>query len=432
MVRQAFVGPLIHTDDNGTLIIIQLGVVIVEDGKINAVLSGADASAAGSCDEVFTLDNGQFLIPGFIDAHTHAVQLPNLGIGYDKSLLDWLETYTFPLERSYTDVNLATRVFEAAVKQTIRTGTTTACYFASLYAEACTILAQKAVQFGQRAFVGKVNMNQPRDDGYYETTEASIGNTERFVKEIQQLESPLVKPIITPRFALSCDMELMQALGKMAREMDLHVQTHVSENIAEIEAVMEAFQQQSSYAAIYDAAGLLTPKTVLAHGVYLTDTELTLLATRETAIIHCPSSNTSLRSGICDVQRLRAKNIKVGLGTDVSGASSFSMLEAMRSALQVSYQLSMLKDNYTPLSYKDVFHMATLGGANALSIGDKVGNLLPGKEFDALVIDLNADGSVLDDLKDTGYTLEEKLQRLIYSGDDRNIVSVYISGRKVK
>ncbi|XP_032673661.1 guanine deaminase [Odontomachus brunneus] len=435
MVQQVFIGPLIHTDNNGELIIIQRSAILVEDGKINTIITNVDTSATESyntADEVFILDNGQFLIPGFIDCHTHAVQFPNLGMGYDRSLLDWLETYTFPLEKRYSDINFATQVFEASVKQTINAGTTTACYFASLYAEASMILAQKAIQFGQRAFVGKVNMNLSRDDGYYETTEASIRNTENFVKEIEQLGSPLVKAIITPRFALSCDMELMQTLGRIAREKNLHIQSHVSENKDEINAVKKSFAQQSSYAAVYDAAGLLTPKTILAHGVYLTDTELTLLKTRETAIIHCPSSNTYLRSGFCDVQRLRAKKIKVGLGTDVSGGSNYSMLDAMRSALQVSYHLSMLKDNYTPLNYKDVFHMATLGSANALSIDDRVGNLLPGKEFDALIIDLNASGSIFNGLKDTGYTLEEKLQKFIFSGDDRNIVSVYISGRKVK
>ncbi|XP_011139375.2 guanine deaminase [Harpegnathos saltator] len=435
MVRQVFVGPLIHTDDNETLIIIQHGAILVEDGKIINVLTDVNMSTAKNYnipDEVFILDDGQFLIPGFIDGHTHAVQFPNLGIGYDKDLLGWLETYTFPLEKKYSDVNFAAQAFEAAVKQTIRAGTTTACYFASLYAEASTILAQKVMQFGQRAFIGKVNMNVSRDDGYYETTEASIKNTERFVREIEQLGSPLVKPIITPRFALSCDMELMQTLARMALEKNLHIQTHVSENKAEIQAVRKTFPQQSSYSAVYDAAGLLTSKTVLAHGIYLTDTELTMIKTRETAIIHCPSSNTCLKSGLCDVQRLRTEKIKVGLGTDVSGGFSFSMLDAMRSALQVSNQLFILKNNYIPLNYKDVFYMATLGSANALSIGDKVGNFLPGKEFDALIIDLNSDGSVLNDLNEIEYTLEEKLQRFIHSGDDRNIVAVYINGRKVK
>ncbi|XP_029674316.1 guanine deaminase-like [Formica exsecta] len=137
-----------------------------------------------------------------------------------------------------------------------------------------------------------------------------------------------------------------------------------------------------------------------------------------------------LRSGLCDVRRLKAKNIKVGLGTDVAGGSSYSMLDEMRSVLHVSICLSLMKHDHVPFNYKEVFHMATLGGAKALSIDDKVGNLMPGKDFDALIINLNAKNSLLDNFKE--YTLEEKLQRFIYSGDDRNIVSVYVRGRKVK
>ncbi|XP_011870403.1 PREDICTED: guanine deaminase [Vollenhovia emeryi] len=438
MVRQVFIGPLIHTDDNEKLIIKEKVAVFLQDGKITRVSENYtsnppntdDSSEISPSEEVTVLSPGQFMMPGFIDGHTHAVQLPNLGLGYSKCLLDWLETYTFPLEREYINAKFAEQVFEAVVKRTIGTGTTTACYFASLYAEASTILAEKAAKLGQRAFIGKVNMNTPRDDGYYESTEKSIKDTVAFIKSIEQIGNPLVRPIITPRFALSCNMELMQELAKIAKKKDLHIQTHVSENKAEVAAVIETFPHQPSYTAVYDAAGLLTNKTVLAHGVHLTDNELAILSERGSAVIHCPSSNLHLKSGLCDVQRLKANNVKVGLGTDVSGGASYSMLDEMRSVLGVSNCLSFMRDNYTPLSYKDVFHMATLGCAKALSIEDKVGNLMPGKEFDALIVDLNAEGSLLDNLRE--YTLEENLQRFIYAGDERNIIAVYVNGRKVK
>lgn len=435
---QVFIGPLIHTNENEELIIKKNVAVFIEDGKIINVAENPstnqqriDDSVADFCaNEVNVLSLGQFMTPGFIDGHTHPVQFPNLGLGYSKHLLDWLETYTFPLERQYIDTKFAERVFEAVVKRTIEMGTTTACYFASLYAEASVILAEKTAKLGQRAFIGKVNMNAPRDDGYCESTEKSIKNTLAFIKSIEQIGNPLVKPIVTPRFALSCDMELMRELAKIAKARDLHIQTHVSENKDEIIAVKRAYPDQPSYAAVYDSAGLLTSKTVLAHGVYLGDSELAIIKERGTAVIHCPSSNTNLKSGLCDVQRLKTNGIKVGLGTDVSGGASYSMLNEMRSVLQVSNYLSLTRDNYTPLSYKDVFHMATLGGAKALSIEDKVGNLAPGKQFDALIIDLNAKDSLLDNFKE--YTLEENFQRFIYAGDERNIVSVYVNGRKVK
>lgn len=245
-------------------------------------------------------------------------------------------------------------------------------------------------------------------------------------------------------------------------------------------------------------------QTVLAHGVHLEDSELALLKERGTAVIHCPSSNMCLKSGFCDVQRLRANDITVGLGTgatrkkknnspidialliicpnifnglmakclhtnnksvssDVSAGSSYSMLDAMRSALQVSKCLSMMRDNYTALTCEDVFHMATLGGAKgkyqmhitscsdthtfyiwspcvylilnylALNIDDEVGNLVPGKTFDVLIIDLNASGTFVNNSEEQrNGTLEEKLQRFIYSGDVRNIVSVLVAGRNTE
>ncbi|XP_012524966.1 guanine deaminase [Monomorium pharaonis] len=441
MVKQYFLGPLIHTGDNGRLIIEKHVGIVVEDGKIVSVLNIEDnpplnrqtldhAIKDDHIKEVTILSHGQFIIPGFIDCHTHAVQFPNLGLGYNKCLLDWLETYTFPLEKEYADTKFADRVFDAVVKRTISVGTTTACYFASLYTEASVILADKTAKLGQRAFIGKVNMNVPRDDGYYESTEKSIKDTTVLINYIERNWNPLVKPIITPRFALSCDMELMQELAKIAKGKGLHIQSHISENKAEIAAVEQTFPDQPSYTAVYDAAGLLTNKTILAHGIHLTDSELVILKARGAAVIHCPSSNLYLKSGLCDVQKLKANGIKVGLGTDVSGGASYSILDEMRAALQVSNCLSLMKENYKPLSYKDVFYMATLGGAKALSIESKVGNLVPGKDFDALIIDMNSKGSLLDNFKE--YTLEENFQRFIYSGDERNIVAVYVNGSKVK
>ncbi|EZA50395.1 guanine deaminase [Ooceraea biroi] len=448
MFRQVFVGPLIHTDENEKLIAKERIAVFVEDGKIVDITENLPKNHISESElkhvfkhfqpnDVTILNDGRFMIPGLIDCHTHAVQFPNLGVGYDKYLLDWLESYTFPLETKYADAKFAEQAYDSVVKRTIGIGTTTACYFASLYGETTTILAEKAAKLGQRAFVGKVNMNIPRDDGYWESTEKSIEDTMAFIESVERIGSPLVKPIITPRFALSCNMELMQKLAKIAKAKDLHIQSHVSENKAEITATKEYFQEyfQPSYTAIYKAAGLLTNKTILAHGVHLEDSELAILKEHGTAIIHCPSSNIYLKSGLCDVQRLRANHVKVGLGTDVSGGASYSMLDAMRSALLVSNCLSMMKDDYTPLSYEDVFHMATLGSAKALSIDDKVGNLVPGKEFDALVVDLNASGTFVDNSKEykgIQGTLQEKLQRFIYSGDDRNIISVYVQGRNVK
>ncbi|KOC67513.1 Guanine deaminase [Habropoda laboriosa] len=307
-------------------------------------------------------------------------------------------------------------------------GTTTACYFASLYSEASVKLGQVVVAKGQRALIGKLSMDTIRDDNYYESTEKSIKNIKKFLEKFFFL--PLIKPIITPRFALSCSMILMRELGKLAKEKNLHIQTHISENTDEIKAVKEKFPEHSSYAAVYDEAGLITNKTVLAHGIYLTDNEIALIKERGASVIHCPSSNTCLKSGLCDVQKLKNKGVKIGLGTDVSGGQSCSILDTMRSALEVSSHLSIIKDNYKALNYKDVFYLATLGGAAALAMDNQIGNFEIGKEFDALVVDTSVSDGLLNDLQNN--TLEERLQKFIYSGDDRNIVQMYVNGHKVK
>ncbi|CAD6244285.1 GSCOCG00013324001-RA-CDS [Cotesia congregata] len=431
--KYLFIGPIVQTIKSGASIelqIIEKAGIVVQDGQILEIINRPNKSEI-KADNITILEKGQFFTPGFIDCHVHAVQLPNIGLGYDKSLLDWLEAYTFPLELQFSDNSFAEKVFEAVVKRTLSLGTTTACYFASLYNEASLILAEKAVKYHQRAFVGKLNMDRVRDDDYYERTDISVDNTRKFIDDVYKLKSSLVNPVITPRFALSCSMKLLKHLGEIAKENNLLVQTHVCENTGEIEECKSLFPDCPTYMSVYEQANLLTNKTVLAHGVFLEDSELKILAKHNSSIIHCPSSNTFLRSGLCDIQRLRRNNITVGLGTDVAGGNFMCMLDVMRSALEVSNHIGFIQgDSYKPIDFVDAFYLATLGGAEALSIDSQVGNLIAGKKFDALVIDLQAKDSPLDNLKNL--TLKEQLQRLIYSGDDRNIVNVYVEGHKVK
>ncbi|XP_011494206.1 PREDICTED: guanine deaminase [Ceratosolen solmsi marchali] len=428
MSIHSFIGPMIHSTVEGELFAHENVQIDIKSGIIEKVILNPKLDNIDK-DNVKILKDGQFLIPGFIDGHIHAVQVPNIGLGYDKPLLDWLQLYIFPLEKEFKDNKFAEKVFDTVVKRTLQAGTTTACYFASLYTEASLVLAKKAAMYGQRALIGKVNMNNSQVTNYFENYENSIKETKAFIEGVRNIYSPLVQPIITPRFALSCDMKLMELLGDLARKNQMYIQTHISENAEEVKAVKAHFTEYSSYAAIYDAAGILTNKTILAHGIHLSDSELAIISKRKSAVIHCPSSNTCLKSGLCNVRRLQAANIKIGLGTDVSGGSSICILDAMRSALQVSIHLSFSKPEYEPLNYKEVFHLATLGGAEALAMNDKIGNFIPGKEFDALVIDLSASGFAFENMQE--HSLEQKLQKLIYCGDDRNIVEVYVSGQRV-
>lgn len=272
-----------------------------------------------------------------------------------------------------------------------------------------------------------------------ETTESSIRDNQAFVHEVLAFRSQLVQPIVTPRFALSCDLPLMRSLAALARECDLNVQTHISESVGEIEAVRQTYGM--GYAQVYDAAQLLTRKTVLAHGVHLTDDELRLLAERGAAVAHCPNSNTNLRSGLCDVRRLLAAGLNVGLGTDVSGGCRASVLTAVKDALDVSIHVAFGKrpnNAYVPLTYKEGLYLATLGGARALAVDAVVGNFVVGKEFDALLVDVAVgpidwiEGSRLEAAKSAEQKLLELVQRFVYVGDDRNVLKVFVQGRQVK
>ncbi|KFB42696.1 AGAP005282-PA-like protein [Anopheles sinensis] len=460
-MKQVFLGQIVHSKSLEELELYVDGFLAVSDGKIEAIGDRSQLSSllpeAAQYAKV-ELSPSQFLLPGLIDCHIHAPQVPNIGLGLDKPLLEWLESYTFPLESNYRDAAFAERVYKYVVNNTIAHGTTTACYFASLYTETNKILVDEMLRQGQRGFVGKVSSNRMCPDFYIEScTEKSVEDNVDFIRYVMAKESDLVRPIVTPRFAITCDDKLMRALASLAEQYELNVQTHVSENLGEIETVKQQFPSAPHYVGVYDEVGLLTGKTVLAHGVHLEDAELEMLAARGTSIAHCPSSNTNLGSGFCDVRRLLEARVKVGLGTDVSGGSDMSILAAMRAALGVSQHLNFMKTQnvkgtgrvearsdgkgkpYTPFSYNQVLYLATLGGAQALALDGKVGNFVAGKQFDALLIDTEPQPiggyrlpEALAKEKSKTQLLLELVQKFVYVGDDRNILKVFVAGKQIK
>ncbi|NXT88943.1 GUAD deaminase, partial [Anhinga rufa] len=240
-------------------------------------------------------------------------------------------------------------------------------------------------KFGQRAFVGKVCMDMNDTvPQYKEITADSVQETER------------VQPIITPRFGPSCTEDLLSALGDLAHTFDLHVQSHISENEEELKLVENLFPAYQNYTELYDKNKLLTSKTVMAHACYLSEEELKVFHLRGAAISHCPNSNFSLCSSVLNVQNILKHNVKVGLGTDVAGGYSASMLDAIRKAMMASNVLQITKENEKGLTLKEAFQLATLGGSQALGLDDVIGNFEVGKEFDALLINTKASDSPFD------------------------------------
>ncbi|KIJ69327.1 hypothetical protein HYDPIDRAFT_24172 [Hydnomerulius pinastri MD-312] len=297
------------------------------------------------------LKPGEFIMPGFIDTHIHACQVPNLGVGGEYELLDWLNNYTFPTEARFKDVQYAERAYPDIVKRVISCGTTTSCYYGSLHLEATKILASIVQQKGQRALVGKCNMNWHCPPYYVEpSVDESIETTLALMEHIRELPKSaageaLVHPVITPRFAISCTEELLIRLGELAKTLpQVVIQTHISENQKEVEEALQLFQAES-YAGIYDKFNLLRNNTVLGHAVWLTEDEMELIAKRGGGVAHCPASNFYLSSGMARVGMLLDYGVKVGLGSDVGGGNNPSILYAIQMASTASKMVAIQADS---------------------------------------------------------------------------------------
>lgn len=419
---------------------------------------GANAAAtAGAGDRKATVgrDGVRFFFPGFVDTHIHASQYPNAGIFGKTTLLDWLNRYTFPLEASLAaDPAKARRVYARCVARTLAHGTTAASYFATTDVGATNLLADICLARGQRALVGRVCMDEPRTcPAWYrdESAAESVARTRACVAHARARdpEGHLVRPVVTPRFAPSCSRAAMQALGELAAAEALHVQTHVSENEGECALVADMFPEETSrdgcggYAGVYDAFGLLGPRTILAHGVHLSEAEARLLAARGAGVSHCPCSNGALTSGAARVRWLLDRGVDVGLGTDVSGGYSASVLEAARQASLVSRQVAAGTPEgeareRAKLSVEEVLFLATRGGAKLLGLEGTVGAFEVGMEWDAQMVSLGGAGECEGDEPGDGNvdvfgweSWEEVVAKWLFGGDDRNTKKVWVKGRLV-
>ncbi|EPQ65037.1 Bgt-1246 [Blumeria graminis f. sp. tritici] len=388
---------------------------------------------------------GQFFFPGFIaptDTHIHAPQYPNVGLFGKTSLLSWLENYTFPSEASLKDLDTARKVYTRCIQRSLSNGTTTAAYFATIDVSATNLLADICFANSQRAFIGRCCMDSAVNpityrDASYETCLADTRATIDHIASIDPTNS-LIMPIITPRFAPSCSTEAMNSLSFLQKETNLPVQTHISENRDEIALVKRLFPQHTTYAEIYDEHGLLCEKTILAHAVHLTEAEADLIKIRNCKISHCPISNSALGSGEARVRWLLKKGLEVGLGTDVSGGYSISILEAAKHALLVSRHVAMSGDEEAKLSVAEVLYLATRGGAKVVGL-EKVGTFEVGMSWDSQLVGLatvGEDGAAptWEDGKVDIFGwegIEARLEKWLFNGDDRNTLAVWVQGRLV-
>lgn len=414
-------GNIVFTKNKDKFEVFEDSHIIIKDGKVLDIQKALSDEYKNI--EVEDLGD-KIIIPGFNDIHLHAPQYPNLGLGLDKELLPWLETYTFPEEAKNIDPEYAKKEYKLFVKSLWKYGTTRAVVFASLHQKATEILMDYFNEVGMGAYVGKVNMNRNSPDNLIETTKDSIKRTENILKKYND-KNALVQPIITPRFVPSCDTELMNALGNLAEKYDVKVQSHLSENKGEIAWVKDLHPESKNYADVYDKAKLFGQQpTVMAHCIYVTEDEMDLMAKNQVYVAHCPTSNFNLSSGIAPIRKFLNKNIPVGIGTDISAGHTVSMMTTIVTAIQASKMYWLyVNDDEECLSTTEAFYLATKGGG---SFFGKVGSFEKDYEFDALVID---DSSLSDYNK---RTIEERIQRFIYTGDDRQISKRYVRGKELK
>ncbi|KXX77521.1 putative guanine deaminase [Madurella mycetomatis] len=464
--NQLFLGSFVHSKTLGELEYLHNTAVCVDRaGRIVAIEKDCDEKARAALlsrlewkdseVEVVSAREGQFFFPGFVDTHLHASQYPNVGIFGSSTLLDWLNTYTFPLEASLSDPAKARRVYTRVIRRTLSHGTTCAAYYATIDVASTTLLAELCVSHGQRALVGRVCMDTGSPVNYRDASpEAALAAARESIAQIQDLDKDmvLVRPIITPRFAPACSADLLRQLGLLAAETGLPVQTHVSENKDEIALVKKLFPRKNtgagddSYTAVYDAFGLLTSRTILAHGVHLTDDEAALIARRGAKVSHCPCSNSALASGAARVRWLvTEKDIVCGLGTDMSGGYSPSVLEAARQAVLVSRHVAIGAggEEKDKLSVEEALFLATRGGACVVGLEDKVGGFEVGMEWDAQLVGLGRVGDEAGEEEEGGddddgnvdlfgwESWPERIAKWVYNGDDRNTKKVWVRGRLV-
>ena len=368
---------------------------------------------------------GKLIIPGFTDLHVHAPQYTFRGLGMNMELIPWLNTYTFPAEAKYADVNYAKKTYPRFVEDLKNSATTRAGIFGTIHVESTKYLMDLIEESGVVAGVGKVNMDRNSPENLCEGTEESLENTRRWLSEIEG-RYDRVFPILTPRFIPSCSDRAMEGLETICRETGLPVQSHLSENISEIDWVQELHPDTSCYAEAYDKYGLCgsMSKTIMAHCVHSdrSEKEMELLRKNQVWVAHCPESNMNLASGVAPIKKMMKENLRIGIGTDIAAGSKLSMFSAMADAIKASKLRWVYVDKEeSPLTVSEVFYLATVGGG---SFFGKAGSFEKGYEFDAVVIDDS-------NLSDTEMSLYERLERLIYMAEESRIIRKYVRGQQV-
>lgn len=393
--------------------------VLVDSGRIRAV--GNANTLRSVHPQARVTDYGKALISaGFVDAHVHYPQTAIIA-SWGKRLIDWLNQYTFPEEMRFADpayaAEVATRYFDLALAH----GTTSMCSYATIHPASVDAFFDQAQARGLRAFAGKTCMDRNAPEGLRDTAQSAYDDSKALLTKWHGKDR--LSYVITPRFSPTSTPEQLAAMGALWREHpDCLMQTHLSEQTDEIAWVKDLFPQSRDYLDTYEAQGLLREGAVYGHAIHLTAREKARLAEAGASVVHCPTSNTFIGSGLFDMGL--TQSLRVGLATDTGGGSSFSMLRTMAAA----YEVAQLRGQ--ALHPAQLWWLATQGYARALRAEHQIGNIALGHEADLVVVNL-ASTPAIEQATRRAEDIWQALFPTIMLGDDRAIQAVWISGSLV-
>ncbi|MDJ1121097.1 amidohydrolase family protein [Olsenella sp. YH-ols2217] len=418
----AIKGNIIWSKDPQTLNIVDDGYLVVQDGISQGVFEELPEQFA----DVEVKDySGKLVMPGMTDLHLHAPQYAFRGVGGDMELLDWLNTYTFPEESKYADLEYADKAYTIFADDLKDSPTTRAVVFGTLHVPATELLMDKLEETGLKTMVGKVNMDRNNNPELDESTEESMAATKQWLADVKEKGYKNTQPILTPRFTPSCTDELMAWIGDLKEQEDLPLQSHLSENRTEGAWVKELAPWAPTYGDTYKHFKQLDGKpAIMAHCVWCPPEEVEILKETGTYVAHCPNSNAYLSSGIAPIRHYLDEGINVGLGTDIAGGPELNMFTVIEEALNDSkLRWVYVDESLKPLSLPEGFYLATVGGGSYFG---KVGSFDPGYEADVLVLDDSDIKTPID------YGTEQRIERYVYNAQDGGKVEAkFVAGEQI-
>ncbi|BFT84034.1 guanine deaminase [Enterobacter ludwigii] len=406
------------------------GYLIVKDGHIE---KAGEYNTLKDIKVDDTIDyQGKIITPGFVDTHVHYPQIPMIS-EYGEQLIGWLNTYTFPTEIKYKDHKYASQEAGIFLEQLISNGTTTALVFATSSPISVDAFFEQTLKRNMRMISGKVLMDRNAPAELLDTPQSAYEDSKALIEKWQH--KGRLDYAVTPRFAPTSTNEELQVVKRLLKEFpDVYLHTHLAENNQEVKWVKELFPDNRSYLDVYDKNGLVTHKSIFAHSIHLDEQDYKVLSEKGANIAFCPTSNLFLGSGLFNLDKAREHNITVGLGTDVGAGTSLSILQTMDEAYKVTQMRKAFTDNpetVNSLTPMENLYLATLGGATALSLQDKIGSFTPGKEADFVVLN-PMQGQILKGRDENAKTIEETIFGIEMLGDDRTVEHTYVMGKKMK